>query len=581
MIEMFIPPVPREKLLAWNFFDLYPPDGGGCHLFYQLAGSTDDLIIAEAVLEKDILGPFGGVENCQFRRLEYWRSVEMSCWLNRLYVLVPLAKYFLVRGSSEAGKVLKNLLFEFIRQCPPPLSEQETLEMTERVNAKRALYNQRSHQENQKDNTDLEYIWYDFQPASRIIHILYTLYLLRNSEVFSDSEIQKINNVLIQHGRVVYWAEKAAFPRQGDNHQSVRALSLLYMAAAFPHVPEAGQWLEKGASLSLFHGQNDFFDDGFLKEISPSYHLFQCWHLRDACFLTEQLGRPEAPEFLRLLKKAASAAALTAEPDGKTPVINDGAPLNAAAFLQTLSFPDKPEAQDGWTHLKDAGLSALRFRSGKLWALADGSVWMKSPSHYHPGKMGLHLWMDGTALIGECGCCSYDDVLFAEWYKKAEAHSSLLLNGRGDGSVRGLYNTELHAQIERWTLDNGIRMRLTSNNRGWENALWTREFSLRPGSETVFRVNDLLETSQESEFLFVWICRPGITAGVERDCVVLSAKERNFLVNIQGNTQISLAADSVKFCHNFQHVSVNRILVKGKSFREKPVRITTEFSGMS
>ena len=84
--------LPLELLLKYNFFDLYPFDGGGSFIHRKYIHSIDDIKGAENILNGAI-NEFGSLENIDFAKFEYWNTIEQSCWINRMYFIMHLAKY--------------------------------------------------------------------------------------------------------------------------------------------------------------------------------------------------------------------------------------------------------------------------------------------------------------------------------------------------------------------------------------------------------------------------------------------------------------------------------------------------------
>ena len=80
------PPALGDELLKkYQFFELYPLDGGGRFITQELFGTLDDAVITRKILTTPVLEEFGGLDELDFGRFERWRTIEKSCWLNRFY----------------------------------------------------------------------------------------------------------------------------------------------------------------------------------------------------------------------------------------------------------------------------------------------------------------------------------------------------------------------------------------------------------------------------------------------------------------------------------------------------------------
>ena len=110
-------------------------------------------------------------------------------------------------------------------------------------------------------------------------------------------------------------------------------------AACFKGEPEAEKWREESERICHYHILNDFLEDGMLIDMSPSYHFFETWIFRDALALADRNGFRISPEARERMGKAFEICRMFAQPDGLSPVLNDGYPVCAEIFLKT--FPSR------------------------------------------------------------------------------------------------------------------------------------------------------------------------------------------------------------------------------------------------
>ncbi len=64
-------------------------------------------------------------------------------------------------------------------------------------------YNRKTYEEFCLDETDVEYVWYDFQIASRLINFLHSFYFIRGLVDYSASELNGLMNGLHTYGAVL------------------------------------------------------------------------------------------------------------------------------------------------------------------------------------------------------------------------------------------------------------------------------------------------------------------------------------------------------------------------------------------
>ena len=534
MKNVFCPPLAEDLLLSGNFFELYPFDGGGYYVNRAMIGTQDDREYARRVLSGALDG-FGGLGNLDFGRFERWRSVEKSCWLNRCYFLVPLAKAYRLGGGEELAARVRDVMLSFLRTMPEPRSEADICAEWEYVEGLRnGFYNRAGRAEIMADETDIRYVWYDFQPASRIIHFLYAMYFIASSPSLSDADWEELREGIRRHARVIATGERKCSPLHSPgNHQSVRGLALLYAADFLRGEAEAELFLDEGLRICNYHIENDFFPDGVLREISPSYHIFETWHVRDAFLLSQRCGWMLTPCAGEVLRRASKFIAALNCPDGLSPVINDGYALRLGNFLR--SVPDLPSLDtDGgaFALFPDAGLAS--WNEDGDYVLFDCSRFTGRVSHFHSGKNGLIFYAGGRRFLVDGGCCAYDSIDF-ELCKGAGGHCSLLIDGDGDAIQRGAYCWDSHPDVDMsaWS-DSRISGSLRSDSPAWAGVEWTRELLVGNG----LTITDRVSSPGVAELEFVFMLDSEVEAELDDGVVRL----RNGTVELVFGFESSLPA---------------------------------------
>ncbi|HBG26670.1 MAG: hypothetical protein A2Y10_18430 [Planctomycetes bacterium GWF2_41_51] len=504
-------PLNAELLRNNNFFELYPYDGGGAYIHNQIVETINDAEIANKIINQNILAEWGGLADLDFTKFERWRSIEQSCWLTRFYFAASLSRHCWKTGDSQISKLIEKIILDFIRKYPSPKGIEQIERHLNRISNIRKEYNRRTFEENLRDDTEVPYMWYDFQPASRFLHILYCLYFLKDIGEFSDSQLHEICQSLYEHAELI-WIEESNFLKlqKSSNHQSLRGLILLYAALLFKNYGKWNEFFEMGSKICDFHIENDFCDDGTLAENSPSYHCFETWHMRDAELLLRKLCPEFAEKFREKLAKAVSFIEKIKQPDGCTPVINDGYALYLDPFLKSLKGYKCSDKFPKAVLFKDAKIAV--YKDDKSYLLFDASKFTGEQSHYHSGKNAVSYWFNNKPFFIDSGCCNYDDNLFADWYKCPQAHSSLLINGQGDGKAIGVYNWKNYssADCHDWQENENnytILSQLTSNMPEWKNVTWGRELSI--WSDCLV-ITDMIEKADGKELCFIFNLHPDV-----------------------------------------------------------------------
>ena len=482
-VESFTPVLSTEILDSCNFFELYPFDGGGAFVNRDLLGSVDDKLITKAILHDGALDAYGSLEEIDFLKFDRWSTIEQACWINRMYFIVPLARQAKLTGDRELAEYLKRVIFRFQKLYPPPADEAAVRELNRSVlEALERDYNSC----NANFDAPICYQWFDFQPASRLLHILYAVWFIKELGVFNAADYQQLDQMIAEHARVIYQASDFdAMPRKG-NHDFLRSLALFTAGTLFTDLPQAEKWRLKGFRYCEYHVLDDFLPDGMAYDKSPSYHFFESWIARDFALRAAAANMPLCDEAQKRLDKAYEICRLLQLPDGMTPVISDGYPLDMSVFMRTLPG-NSISAGEILTILPDAAM-ALRKNSGDF-AFFDCSRCLSKFAHYHAGKQAITLWFNGKPFVEEGGCCNYDDPAFAEFFKTADAHATLLINDKGDSELQGRYCWLSSGEPELGVWKNHT-VESTMTAPQWGETTWNRQLTITDGkAEIIDRIS--------------------------------------------------------------------------------------------
>lgn len=509
-MDSFKTPLSENLLWKNNFFELYPFDGGGYFITRDLMCTLDDENIYRKILHENALEKFGPLERLDFKRFEHWNTIELSCWINRLYFLVPLSKIAVIRNDFSVMKQVKDIILYYQKQYAPPQGREAVCKYGRQVlECRDRDYNNGAASQ----DSPIDYQWFDFQPASRIINIVNALSFLRNSPVITSPDWDKLDYFIYSNAETIYLDETYRCPLACGNHQALRGLALLYGATYFNSESFAADWLAKGMEIINFHIEHDFHEDGLLKEISPSYHVFETWIIRDAFLLAQRYGFELKPTTKAVLEKAFLACHALTQPDGRMIVINDGYTLNSSAFLDT--FPVSA-CLPSRVLLSKAQIAVNR--SDSWFTTLDSSPFTGKYSHYHAGKNAVTIWFEQHPFVIESNCCSYDLPDFSEWHKQAQAHSTLLVNEQGDGILNGRYSWSSWADTRMTQIEKScVAGSLFSPAPGWEGVRWTRY--LQNTRDVLIR--DHVETDRKKNMKFLFILHPDVLVEIKSDRIIL------------------------------------------------------------
>ncbi|MFH2068915.1 MAG: alginate lyase family protein [Candidatus Omnitrophota bacterium] len=573
----------NDRLLReYNFFELYPFDGGGGLIFNEMLGTIKDEEIYRKIIKENVLSEFGSLPEIDFKKFERWRSIEKSCWLNRFYFMASLSRIYWLRKDEKIARLIKKIVIHFLQKYPPPQGKKEIGDHINYVYGIRDNnYNKQTYEENQRDETDVKYIWFDFQPASRLIHLIYLAHFLKDSKSVTKSEWEKIRESIYKHAEIIMIGEKY-FRKlsKGDNHQSVRGIALLHAGCFFKNYGAGKDFIKEGVRICNFHTKIDFLPDGTLAENSPSYHVFETWHVRDAFILSQRYNFRLRSETPKTLKKSALFINAICQPDGCSPVINDGYPVNLSPFLKSLPFKAEPKKNDiQLFFFEDASIGV--YKDKKRYLTFDASPYTGQFSHYHAGKNSFIYWYDKKPFFVDSGCCSYDDKLFAKWYKQGESHSSLLVNGNADGIVKGTYRWMSYATVkcDGWNSLSGnhiISSNLKSNAAGWEGVSWNRAIKISKNNSIT--ITDVVNTKTPKDLMFVLNLHPDVRITKNNKAILLNNRGTKLAFNpkVSKGDKIEVSISRGKCFMNFEHVENKRILLKTKTNGKSIMEIKIE-----
>ncbi|MBR4666540.1 MAG: alginate lyase family protein [Lentisphaeria bacterium] len=529
-LERFRPPVAAELLENNNFFELYPFDGGGSFIQQEIVGSVDDRKIAKAVSVDGALNDFGPLEKIDFLKFERWSTIEKSCWINRMYFLVPLARTAKLTGDRALAGKIRHILLDFAASYPPPATCDDTVRLHKDV-----LY-ARDHDYNAKGfdfDAPIPYQWFDFQPASRIVNILHAAWFLKDMGIFSEADLGTLDRLLYLHGQNIFWTESHVELKPG-NHQALRSMALLLVSAYFEDLPESREWQALAVKMCEYHVLNDFLPDGMLIDLSPSYHFFETWIIRDMIRIAQQIHIEFLSAVYARAEKAFGVCRALCQPDGCCPVINDAYALNLSGFLAAL--PPAKNSLENYLLLPDAGMAIYHENDDFL--LYDCSPLVSKLAHYHAGKQAVTLFVHGIPFLTDSGCCSYDDPDFSGYYKQASAHSSLLIDGHGDGTLQGryLWLNAAKCTLSDWK-DGSVSSQLTTEADGWSGIGWERKIAIREGERTVI-LDDLVSSDRTVGMTFIFNLHPDVTVRKEGTAAVLEHRGQNVRIAFPGDFEV-------------------------------------------
>jgi hypothetical protein len=213
--------------------------------------------------------------------------------------------------------------------------------------------------------------------------------------------------------------------------------------------------------------------------------------------------------------------ATVAQPNGRMPPINDSTEsdpsVSTRVLGELLGLPDTQlAARSHWFSASDQAV--MRDTSSPIHAYAFLDAGSRVAAHWHAGKLGFQLWFWDKPFVIDSGICDYDDKLRRGWFNTAEAHNTILVDGRGDYDWTKFNETtrsNAGSRILQWESNDKYDWAVMQHT-GFQDrqtpVSWVRHFVLFKGGFGALVVDQL---ESESAHDYTWLfhltpCSPGI-----------------------------------------------------------------------
>ena len=419
--------IPDSLLRKYDFFELYPLDGGASFIFDEFLGTRKDKPIADGLMKGDILKHWCANGKIDWKKYAKLRYIEMTCFLNRLYFLAPLCRMYYLTKNEKYAKKFFEIAADWERSIGYPPTRKAFIEL-EKLIRKSDESLATGTMKSFNDPADWE--WYDFQPAQRLLVLLWCAYFLKGSKALEEHQ-DKLYYYITYHAQNIYWTA-TDLPIKYDNHFSLRML-VLYMASVLIDHPDSEKWRKFALKMQVKSIRHEFHPNGINVEGVPAYFPFIITHFRDVLIASKANGFSVPASFKAMVFKSIASLKALSMPDGHLPVINDGPRVNITAVLELMKvyFPKEMAKYDKTINKNLVNLSGFAvFRDKKNYLIFDSNYAIGG--HVHAGKLGFILWRENDPFIIEAGCCNYDNPDFQPYYRRGGAHSTLLVNGQED-----------------------------------------------------------------------------------------------------------------------------------------------------
>ena len=301
--------------------------------------------------------------------------------------------------------------------------------------------------------------WRSLEAGIRVVNWWEDMQLFMDSPSFGAEAKYLMTKSLMEHARYLYdWTPKF----RGGNWQVSEAGGVAIMGIMLPEAKESAAWRERGFARLTEHMQNDVLPDGGHSELIPSYHQ---WVMNQFTLIAQLCKRNgyDVPGITARHEKMFEWLMSLSQPDRCAPPIGDThAGINIQDDMATGALLyDRPDmrflgsktgpASWVWLFGSDAFANYDKIKSQSpdftsvllpnskyivmrsgwdaaakylFFDLAPGGA-----GHKHQDRLQIILYA-GRALLIDPGIYSYNQPLSETYFRFAEAHNMLLIDGK-------------------------------------------------------------------------------------------------------------------------------------------------------
>jgi len=321
---------------------------------------------------------------------------EKHLFLQRLYILMPLAVRFYKTGERKYADKFYDILTKYLANHP--------------------YY----EFDDTKHYMETDFCWRDMQVAWRTIALCISVFFLEKA--FDEAKWNFIYKVIEKHAD--HLLEEAAYhEKKGDaqNHVLQVGAALIYVGCLFPEFKNALEYIRLGKIIVKQNLDGSIFDDGGNNEGSPSYSHFIARLYFDSYMLLENNGYEPIGGVKESTKKQYELLYQMSNSLGQTVTFNDCYVMDAHKDIEIIeSVSDiKIDKNKKSVAFDESGFAVLR--KGDYEVFVDAMP--QRGWHQHSGKPNIQIFFKGEPILVDSGACNYDRRMFRQYLTTAPAHN--------------------------------------------------------------------------------------------------------------------------------------------------------------
>ncbi len=326
------------------------------------------------------------------------RNYEWHIFLQRLYILMPLAVRFYKTGDTKYADKFYEILTEWMEKHP-----------YEKFDASISYF-------------QTGFYWRDMQVAWRTMSMCISVFFLEKA--FNEEKWKYIYDIIKLHADHLY-EEALAHEIKGDaqNHVLQVGTVLIYVGTLFPEFENASEYIRLGKIIVKQNLDKAIFNDGGSDEDCPSYNHFIARLYFDAYMLLENNGYEEIEGVKESTQKQYELCYQMSRINGKIVPFNDCYIMDAHKDIKIVESVS--DIKVSWKKKSvaffDSNLAVLR--AGDYEVFVDA---MKHTAwHQHGGRPNFAVYYKGEPLVIDSGCPSYDRGNLRQMLALTQGHNAV------------------------------------------------------------------------------------------------------------------------------------------------------------
>lgn len=466
-------PYSRETLLEKPIFPALVIDCGAYLCANDILGSVNGDVMLQKVMDGSLFDYWR--ENGEFdwcavskrhKKIPYTSEYEAEIFLNRLYILQPLAQaYAKTRDKKYADiwfKILDHWRENNIYRGPDPTS----------------------------------LIWKDMQMSWRLVAMIYGIYLMGEDDTLTKEQWHVVYGMIRQHAEIMLpeLAEDIEHKNM-SNHVTLKAMALTLAGILLPELCDAAATIETVREYISIQMAHKYYADGTSREFGHTYRFFTTRLYVELELTLTKNGYAPIAGCNERMQRSYEFLYQFSTPSGMTPQIGDSYALDVDAeieFVNTfypLTFPRKKKSM----LFADGQMVVLR--NGKFTLLVEA---MTANNHYpagvneyahhiHTGRLQYLLYADGQPLVVDSGCPNYDRAVIYTPFAEETGHNVIRCDEVPVHEPGTLIRTGTieDTVIVDYVADKKVSMRNTLTAADGKGYTWIRTFEMDEDSLTV------------------------------------------------------------------------------------------------